>query len=134
MSAPMAQTERVTCPDARNQVRSVLQPLCEKLPAHQADQLCQDACLVTSELITNAMLHGDGVSDFHARVDDKVLTVGVSDRSTALPRTAPRAPVRTGGFGWAIVRLLSTHVEVAPGEERGKTITVTLDAARLPAP
>ncbi|MFZ3554630.1 ATP-binding protein [Streptomyces sp. BH055] len=128
----MTQTERVTCPDARNRVRSVLQPLCEKLPAHQADQLCQDACLVTSELITNAMVHGDGVSDFHTYVDDKVLTVGVSDHSTALPHTPLRAPEQTGGFGWTIVRLLSTQVDVAPGEG-GKTITVTLEAAQPPA-
>ncbi|MEB8338141.1 ATP-binding protein [Streptomyces endophyticus] len=133
MSAPTAQAERVTCPEARNRVRSMLQPLCEKLPARRADQLRQDACLVTSELITNAMLHGGGVSDFDAHVDDQVLTVRVSDHSTAPPRRLPRAPERAGGFGWSIVRHLSSHVDVALGDE-GKTVTVTLDAARLPAP
>ncbi|MGY0488489.1 ATP-binding protein [Streptomyces sp. WG-D5] len=132
MSAPTPQAERVTCPEARSRVRSVLQPLCDSLPACTAERLCQDACLVTSELITNAMLHAGGVSDFDAQLDGQVLTVRVSDHSPAPPAPLPRAPERSGGFGWTIVSRLSTHVDIVL-DDAGKTVTVTIDAARLAA-
>jgi anti-sigma regulatory factor (Ser/Thr protein kinase) len=91
----------------------------------------EDTLLVASELATNAIVHGGGITGFHVRVADGVLHVAVSDRSDRTPTVVARAPgdLRPGGFGWPIIRLLALGVDVrphAPGGPRGKTITVTL--------
>ncbi|NEB81912.1 ATP-binding protein [Streptomyces sp. SID14478] len=131
MNAPVMEADRVTCPEARNRVRTALEPLCAKLPPAQAERLRQDACLVTSELVTNAMLHGGGIEDFHAYLDGKVLTVRVRDHSTKPPTPLPRAPGSGGGYGWLIIRRLSTHLDIQL-EAHGKTVTADFDPELMP--
>ncbi|WP_353945507.1 ATP-binding protein [Streptomyces sp. HUAS MG91] len=123
-------TTSLTCPEARSHVRSVLQPLCDTLPEQQAALLQQDACLITSELVTNAMLHAGGVREFDAGLQGQVLTIRVSDHSTTPPTPRPHAPAVPGGHGWLVVQRLSTDVSVEP-DAHGKTIRVTLDASRM---
>ncbi|WP_338703352.1 ATP-binding protein [Streptomyces sp. Q6] len=120
----------LTCPEARSRVRSVLQPLCDTLPERQAERLQQDACLITSELVTNAMLHAGGVRDFDVGVQGQTLIIRVSDGSTTPPRPRSSAPSVPGGHGWFVVQRLSTDVAVEP-DAHGKTIRVTLDASRM---
>ncbi|MEU3891705.1 ATP-binding protein [Streptomyces sp. NPDC029041] len=89
-----------------------------------------DALLVASELTTNAMLHGGGVTDFQVDVDDPGVRVSVSDRSDALPVTAPRTDphgrIRHGGHGWPIVCRLARDVRVSDLPSGGKCITAVV--------
>ncbi|NEB77610.1 ATP-binding protein [Streptomyces sp. SID14478] len=119
----------LTCPEARSHVRTALQPLLETLPAQQATLLQQDACLIASELVTNALLHAGGVRDFLVSIQGSALTIHVSDFSTTLPTHRATARATPGGHGWLIIQRLSADVAIEP-DALGKTISVTLDALR----
>jgi anti-sigma regulatory factor (Ser/Thr protein kinase) len=121
--------------DVRQRVRRALRDSgarCEPAPT-------EDALLVASELATNAIVHGGGITGFRAEVAGGVLVLAISDRSDAVPATKRRLPgdPRPGGYGWPIIRRLAHRVMVEPrrraaGEgpsdagPAGKTITVTL--------
>ncbi|MEU9643084.1 ATP-binding protein [Streptomyces sp. NPDC048188] len=89
-----------------------------------------DALLVASELTTNAMLHGGGVTDFQVDVVDPGVRLSVCDRShdvpVALPPTDDRGRRRVGGRGWPIVCRLAREVRVADLPSGGKCITVVV--------
>jgi anti-sigma regulatory factor (Ser/Thr protein kinase) len=94
------------------------------------DDAVSDALLVVSELTTNAMLHGGGVTDFDVALVGRDLYVSVSDGDHRLPVTsAPagdRSRWRTGGRGWPIVRRLCREVAVSPLPAGGKRITAVI--------
>ncbi|WTP75971.1 ATP-binding protein [Streptomyces sp. NBC_00184] len=91
-----------------------------------ADVVVADALLVTSELVTNAVRHGGGITGFAAELTDEGLRVEVADASPDLPAAvdtdagASRVG-RIGGYGWALVRRLAKQVSITvhPG---GKSI------------
>nr|WP_245936364.1 ATP-binding protein [Streptomyces cahuitamycinicus] len=89
-----------------------------------------DALLVVSELTTNAILHGGGVTDFQVDVDGPGVRLSVSDRSDALPvtppRTDPHGRLRHGGHGWPIVCRLARDVRVSDLPAGGKCITAVV--------
>ncbi|WP_217142448.1 ATP-binding protein [Streptomyces sp. AC627_RSS907] len=89
-----------------------------------------DAVLVASELTTNAILHGGGVTDFRVDVVGPEVRLSVSDRSrelpVAVPRTDPQGRRRVGGRGWPIVCRLARDVRVADLPSGGKCITVVV--------
>ncbi|GAA3310204.1 ATP-binding protein [Streptomyces cinereospinus] len=88
-----------------------------------------DILLVATELVTNALRHGGGLTAFDARLDGDTVVLSVSDASPTPPRTVPRShPAAPGGFGWPLVRRLSRHVTVTP-TGGGKTIEVVLGTA-----
>ena len=64
----------------------------------------QTAKLLTSELVTNALLHGEGSITLMADLDDDRLLVEVIDEGEGMrsPRT-DRYPDRIGGYGLWIV-------------------------------
>ncbi len=87
-----------------------------------------DALLVASELTTNAILHGGGVTGFEVDVDGPGVLLSVSDRSDALPVAVPAVDGegrrRPGGHGWPIVCLkLARDVRVSDLPTGGKRIT-----------
>ncbi|MFF7361869.1 ATP-binding protein [Streptomyces sp. NPDC008125] len=91
------------------------------------DVVISDALLVTSELVTNAIRHGGGLTGFSARLSGEGLLLDVADASPAEPRTAVPLPdtVRVGGYGWPLVRRLSKRVTITQ-QERGKRISVLI--------
>ncbi|ESQ04917.1 regulatory protein [Streptomyces sp. PVA_94-07] len=91
-----------------------------------------DALLVTSELVTNAIRHGGGLTGFDVQLEDSHLTLHVSDASPELPAATrsdgpfdPDCPL-VGGYGWPLVRRLCREVSVRPLPGGGKCVTVTL--------
>ncbi|MFJ8663299.1 ATP-binding protein [Streptomyces sp. NPDC093795] len=108
---------------ARQLVRHALAALG---PLHPSQ--VEDLLLVTSELVTNSLRHGGGVTGFGIRVGPDRVTVSVADASGVPPVPQPREELRPGGYGWPIVLRLCREVSVdtRPG---GKTIhaTVTID-------
>lgn len=89
-----------------------------------------DALLVTSELVTNAFRHGEGLTGFSARIRGEELLLSVADASTEPPVAPSRAPGQytVGGYGWSMVGRLATDVSVIP-TDTGKRIEVVVPLA-----
>ncbi|MEU9875929.1 ATP-binding protein [Streptomyces phaeochromogenes] len=89
-----------------------------------------DALLVASELTTNAMLHGGGVTQFEVTLDDWDVRLSVSDRSGELPTSArhidERGFMRVGGHGWPIVCHLARDITISELDAGGKRITAVV--------
>ncbi|MFH8576390.1 ATP-binding protein [Streptomyces zaomyceticus] len=91
-----------------------------------------DALLVTSELVTNALRHGGGLTGFAVELGRGTVTVSVADASAELPhRRGGRGKERAdglaeGGFGWPLIRLLALEIRLYLPPEGGKTIEVRL--------
>ncbi|MBM9508692.1 ATP-binding protein [Actinacidiphila acididurans] len=115
--------------DARRAVLRVLDGA-PGLPG-DGDRIRADASLVVSELVSNAVQHGGGVTGFRADlIDDGAgLRLEVDDASTARPvarRTLGPDPAVVGGFGWPIVQSLASSVTVEVLPAGGKRIVVVL--------
>ncbi|WP_055694751.1 ATP-binding protein [Streptomyces prasinopilosus] len=112
------------------QVREAVQrAVCERCRATHTpcdtDALA-DALLVASELTTNAILHGGGVTEVRVDVTGPGVRVSVSDRSTRLPVARPaagRERLTPGGHGWPLVCLLSRDIRVRDLPAGGKCIS-----------
>jgi anti-sigma regulatory factor (Ser/Thr protein kinase) len=97
------------------------------LDALGCPELIEVACLLTSELVTNAIVHAQGRIGLSVEVDDAHhLRVEVHDGAAAC-RAAPRqaAPGDQRGRGLAMVASLSDEWGVRP-EPMGKTIWFAL--------
>ncbi|MFD8738757.1 ATP-binding protein [Streptomyces sp. NPDC059618] len=90
-----------------------------------------DLLLVVSELVTNAIRHGEGIAGFEAALTERGVRLAVTDNSDTVPAQAygsgeiPHTS-RTGGYGWPLIIRLSESVTVEPRPEGGKTIHVTV--------
>ncbi|MEU5740542.1 ATP-binding protein [Streptomyces tendae] len=95
-----------------------------------------DLLLVVSELVTNAIRHGDGLVGFEARPTEEGLWIAVHDHSAVVPRAAYAFPTTHpgGGYGWPLVARLARDIAVEVRPEGGKTISalVPLRAAGAP--
>ncbi|WP_206429971.1 ATP-binding protein [Streptomyces sp. ADI96-02] len=87
------------------------------------DVAVADALLVTSELVTNAIRHGGGLTGFAAELTREGLRLAVADASRARPvngHATPAGSTRIGGYGWPLVCRLARTVSVTvhPGGKR----------------
>ena len=87
----------------------------------------QDACLVLSELVTNALRYGLGDIVVHAALIDDCLRLSVTDWADEMPRMLPADPERIGGVGLLIVERVSAEWGVAPFPG-GKTVWASIAA------
>ncbi|MFB9467168.1 ATP-binding protein [Streptomyces cinereospinus] len=116
--------------DVRRAVRHAVAGRCRATGTPCDEGALSDALLVASELTTNAILHGGGVTGVDVDVVGREVRVSVSDRSDRLPELV--APVdeqgrrRAGGRGWPIVCRLARDVRVAGLPAGGKRITAAL--------
>ncbi|MET9903349.1 ATP-binding protein [Streptomyces sp. NPDC006446] len=89
-----------------------------------------DVLLVASELVTNAMLHGGGVTAFEVTPTEREVHLSVSDRSDRLPVPVRRfddaGRLRVGGHGWMIVCTLASDVAISNLRAGGKRITAVV--------
>ncbi|MET7341552.1 ATP-binding protein [Streptomyces sp. NPDC087866] len=94
-----------------------------------ADVVVADALLVTSELVTNAVVHGGGVTGFAAELTGDGLRITVSDASPDLPAVETGGVGWVGGgYGWTLVCRLAERVAIDVGP-RGKSITALVAMA-----
>lgn len=88
-----------------------------------------DALLVTSELATNAIRHGGGITAFQARIHRDCLILTIADGSDEMPRRCEPSTNGTpalGGYGWALACRLARRVTIARHGGGGKTVTAHL--------
>lgn len=116
--------------DVRGAVRRAVARRCAATGRVYDERALVDALLVASELATNAILHGGGLTGFDVEAGERAVLVSVSDRSDRLPAVPEpldeRGRYRTGGRGWRIVRRLSHDVRVAGLPSGGKRITAVV--------
>jgi anti-sigma regulatory factor (Ser/Thr protein kinase) len=86
------------------------------------DGLADDAALLTSELMTNAVLHAGTMIDFAFGWDATSVWVRVRDQSDAEPEPRDGPPTGAGGYGLRIVAALATHWGCDPEAGGGKTV------------
>ncbi|MEU1178604.1 PAS domain S-box protein [Streptomyces sp. NPDC005820] len=84
-----------------------------------------DALLLLSETLTNAVLHAEGPIGLHLHRTATDLTVEVSDRSPQLPQPRLATEEEESGRGLILVRALAAGWGVRPTDE-GKTTWFTL--------
>ncbi|GKQ35617.1 ATP-binding protein [Streptomyces sp. A012304] len=116
--------------DVRGAVRRAVAGRCGATGCPYDEDALSDALLVASELTTNAILHGGGVTGFDVDVEGRAVRVSVSDRSDRMPVAADPLDAegrqRTGGRGWPIVCRLSRDVRVSDLPSGGKRITAVV--------
>ncbi len=98
----------------------------ETVGALVPDSVLQDALVVVSELITNAVLHAGTDSDLEVRLSGGELEIRVTDTSTRPPvRHVPVGGPSTQGRGLVLLDALSSRwgIERLPD---GKTVWVVL--------
>jgi PAS domain S-box-containing protein len=91
----------------------------------QEPELVSNAVLITSELVTNAIVHGDPPVRLRLRAVDHDITLEVDDGDSAMPRKVHSDPEAVDGRGLAIVAQLSSRWAARPNG-RGKTVWSTL--------
>ncbi|MGW5336491.1 ATP-binding protein [Streptomyces bauhiniae] len=119
-------TDTASLPEARNAVADLL----ARVRPAPSGRAVQDAQLVASELVTNALKHAPGPFTLHMEVvpEPAALRISVTDSSPRPPRHRPPDPERVGGHGLRLVSLLCGTLEVTP-LGRGKRITASVALA-----
>ncbi|MGW2613626.1 ATP-binding protein [Streptomyces sp. NPDC001500] len=116
--------------DVRSAVRKAVGGRCGAAGRSCDEEALSDALLVATELTSNAILHGGGVTGFDVDVEGRSVRVSVSDRSDRLPVAVgafdDQGRRRVGGRGWPIVCRLARDVEVADLPSGGKCITAVV--------
>jgi anti-sigma regulatory factor (Ser/Thr protein kinase) len=96
-----------------------------EVAADEDQDLVDALALLTSEVVTNAVIHARTPIEIGvARDEDRVL-VAVGDRNLARPEQQPYRPERSGGRGLMIVRSLSDDWGVTT-YENGKSVWFTM--------
>ena len=86
--------------------------------------------LLTSELVTNAIVHGRGAVELSILLEGGRLHVCVEDANESIPIVCRVGTDREHGRGMAIVNTLATSWGVAPRPAGGKTVWFDLDLTR----
>jgi anti-sigma regulatory factor (Ser/Thr protein kinase) len=115
-------------------VRRLVRETLDARPGPYSAQAVGDAMLAASELATNAIVHGGGITRCQVQLVPLGLEVAISDAAPGLPHLAEQPADRSvgGGFGWRLIQKLALRVTVTPlepgpdGKPRGKTIAVAM--------
>lgn len=98
----------------------------------QLDALVDVAVLLTSELVTNAIVHAQtDVEITITRVDPRTITVAVSDSSRSEPRVQRHQDDSATGRGLGILDALASSWDVV-SDAAGKTVSFTLRHSQVP--
>lgn len=98
----------------------------------ELEPLTDTAVLLTSELVTNAIVHAQTEVSVTIRREDRyTVTVSVSDGSTMAPRLARHTDDSATGRGLGILEMLATSWTVV-SEPDGKTVSFTLRFSAVP--
>lgn len=82
----------------------------------------EDAGLLTSEVVSNAMIHANGEVAVRVRRDGDQALVEVHDQSSQVPQPRPSDPGRAGGMGMQLVEVLASGWGVTEIKDDGKVV------------
>ncbi|MCX4725474.1 ATP-binding protein [Streptomyces sp. NPDC090052] len=119
--------QRTTCPATVARARDDMREFVSELSPAPTPECTDNAVLVVSELVTNALRHAGGLTALRLAADRTTLEVTVEDPSRAMPRErAPDLNGAGGGFGWPLVRFLARTVVVSHCPQGGKNVRAVL--------
>jgi anti-sigma regulatory factor (Ser/Thr protein kinase) len=95
------------------------------------DGLAETSALLTSEIVTNAILHARTPVELVVRRLGEGVAVEVTDGSRRRPRARSAAPEATNGRGMALLEQLASTWEVNL-HPKGKTVRFTVTGDRDP--
>jgi anti-sigma regulatory factor (Ser/Thr protein kinase) len=122
MTPMVARVVLPATPIAARQARQVVATQCSSWDTDSIDT----ALLLTSELVTNAVIHGHSDVQLQVSTDGTLLRVDVADDNSRLPRQRQPDPHALDGRGLQIVELLATRWGVDE-EPIGKTVWFELN-------
>ncbi|MEU5184386.1 ATP-binding protein [Streptomyces longwoodensis] len=127
-----------TAASARAHARAVVEEAWDAAGERPREEDLIDLSLVVSEMVTNAVRHGGGLTDFEVTVERDGVRLAVGDRSDAVPDGAYGVggfPSTHGGngYGWPLINRLAEEVTVRHRPRGGKTITVRVPLRPAPA-
>jgi anti-sigma regulatory factor (Ser/Thr protein kinase) len=93
----------------------------------QAGEVVEAALLLTSELVTNAVLYAAGTINVEVDIDLRGVRVEVGDCSAEAPRQRESDQDETSGRGLHLVAELSRNWGVDAAPEVGKVVWFELD-------
>jgi anti-sigma regulatory factor (Ser/Thr protein kinase) len=95
------------------------------------EALCDAALLLTSEVVTNALLHARSPIRLTVELMTGGVRIAVTDASTVIPAMRPRSQSATTGRGLLLLSRLADewHTDVT---DAGKTVSFTLSGSRDP--
>jgi hypothetical protein len=128
-AAPARQLATDDLPAAAGSPAAARHFVTDTLRAWHLDDLDDDACLIVSELVENAILHGRSVARVRLEVRRGQLTVAVRDTSHVLPSRLDPGAAQTGGWGVFLVDALSKAWGAAPTWD-GKVVWAALAITR----
>ena len=85
------------------------------------EDVIDDASLLTTELVSNAVRHGTGLVTLRVEVEQGVVYVRVHDDAAGLPSVGNAAPTSLGGRGLFIVECVADDWG-SDRDEPGKTV------------
>ncbi|CAM5268328.1 ATP-binding protein [Streptomyces xanthochromogenes] len=117
-------------PETARARAQVVDAIRETAPGTSEERVA-DALLVVTELITNALRHGEGLSACTQKVQDGRLVLHVADHSDRLPVIPRRSDCQPfeGGYGWSIVQTIAERVSLRALPAGGKEICAVLSLA-----
>ncbi|MEU7059463.1 ATP-binding protein [Streptomyces sp. NPDC046197] len=100
-----------------------------------------DLLLVVSELVTNAIRHGDGLAGFEVVPTDEGVRLAVHDNSDVVPAVAYGSGAlplghHGSGYGWPLIIRLAREIVIdrRPGGGKTTSVLVPLRNALEPSP
>jgi anti-sigma regulatory factor (Ser/Thr protein kinase) len=102
----------------------------ETLASWRLTAMTDDVSLIVGELITNAVLHGDGPVTLTLHLLEPIVRIEVSDESSALPKLTEPSQTRLGGRGLAIISAVAQAWGTSLGEPAGKTVWAELNVVK----
>ena len=105
-------------PTAASDARQSVRRFCADMPR----DLQTTAQLLTSELVTNALQHGDGAIELQLRADPTALRVEVSDESPERPQRMNASAGSVSGRGMLLVEALASSWGILSHPGDGKAV------------
>jgi anti-sigma regulatory factor (Ser/Thr protein kinase) len=93
------------------------------------DEVIDDASLLATELMSNAVRHGTGTVTLRVEVEEGVVQVRVHDEAEELPVLRETDPTSLGGRGLFIVQCVADQWGSDP-DDSGKTVWFRLRTSR----
>jgi hypothetical protein len=126
---PARQLAKIELPPATGSPAAARRFVTETLRAWAVEGLTEDACLIVSELVENAIVHGRSVAKLRLELRRGLLTVAVRDDSSTPPARLQPGGAPTGGRGVFLVDAISRTWGTAPTWDGGKVVWAVLAVA-----
>ncbi|PWI18026.1 hypothetical protein DI272_30650 [Streptomyces sp. Act143] len=136
MSRSDRTTAVTTAAAAREYARSVVREMWDTPSRTAREEDVVDLLLVVSELVSNALRHGDGLAAFEATATPDGVRLAVHDHSDLVPDIHGSGALPLAGhgqgYGWPIILRLARDIVVQRRPGGGKTISVLVPLRSRP--